>query len=106
MPTAQLGQGQREVDDFGLDPGLIFGIGPPCQLGFEHSALLLYARDNRLHLAPALRPRLGDPLSRERRAPHTMKLSPQPQAPLAFGFSNTKPAVKSSSRQSMTLPMR
>lgn len=38
--------------------------------------------------------------------PYTMKLSPQPQAPLALGFSNTKPAVKSSSRQSITLPIK
>ena len=37
---------------------------------------------------------------------YTMKLSPQPQAPLALGFSNTKPAVKSSSRQSIVLPTR
>ena len=37
---------------------------------------------------------------------HTMKLSPQPQAPLALGFSNTKPAEKSSSTQSITLPTR
>ena len=36
----------------------------------------------------------------------TVKLSPQPQAPLAFGFSNTKPAAKSSSRQSIVEPMR
>ena len=34
-----------------------------------------------------------------------MKLSPQPHAPLAFGFSNTKPAAKSSSTQSIVLPM-
>ena len=36
----------------------------------------------------------------------TVKLSPQPQEPVAFGFSNTKPAAKSSSRQSITLPTR
>src|SRR3546814_20355537 len=36
----------------------------------------------------------------------TVKLSPQPQLPLALGFSNTNPAVKSSSRQSMTEPIR
>ena len=36
----------------------------------------------------------------------TVKLSPQPQLPLALGFSNTKPAVKSSSLQSITEPMR
>src|SRR3546814_16206371 len=36
----------------------------------------------------------------------TVKLSPQPQLPLAFGFSKTKPAAKSSSTQSITLPIR
>src|SRR5215208_1596648 len=36
----------------------------------------------------------------------TVKLSPQPQAPLALGLSNTKPAAKSSSRQSITGPTR
>ena len=38
--------------------------------------------------------------------PQTLKLSPQPQAPFAFGFSKTKPAAKSSSTQSMTLPIK
>lgn len=37
---------------------------------------------------------------------HTIKLSPQPHAPLALGLSNTKPAAKSSSHQSITLPTR
>src|SRR3954447_10220066 len=36
----------------------------------------------------------------------TVKLSPHPQAPLALGFSNTNPAAKSSSHQSMTDPTR
>lgn len=36
----------------------------------------------------------------------TVKLSPQPQDPLALGFWNTKPAVKSSSFQSITDPIR
>ena len=35
-----------------------------------------------------------------------VKLSPQPQAPLALGLSKTKPAAKSSSTQSMTEPTR
>src|SRR3569623_479856 len=39
-------------------------------------------------------------------SPQTMKLSPQPQEPLAFGYSNTKPAAKSSSRQSIVEPIR
>ncbi len=38
--------------------------------------------------------------------PQTVKLSPQPHMPLAFGLSKTKPAVKSSSFQSIRLPMR
>jgi hypothetical protein len=36
----------------------------------------------------------------------TVKLSPQPQAPLALGLAKTKPAVKSSSTQSIVEPMR
>ena len=36
----------------------------------------------------------------------TVKLSPQPHDPVAFGFSKTKPAAKSSSRQSMIDPTR
>jgi hypothetical protein len=36
----------------------------------------------------------------------TVKLSPQPQAPLALGFTKVKPAVKSSSTQSMCEPIR
>ena len=36
----------------------------------------------------------------------TVKLSPQPQEPFAFGLSNTNPAAKSSSRQSMIEPIR
>src|SRR3569832_613776 len=39
-------------------------------------------------------------------SPQTVKLSPQPQDPLALGFSNTKPAAKSSSRQSIVEPIR
>ena len=35
-----------------------------------------------------------------------MKLSLQPHATFALGLSNTKPAVKSSARESMTLPVR
>lgn len=40
------------------------------------------------------------------KAAQTVKLSPQPQAPLALGLVNTKPAVKSSSTQSMVDPIR
>ena len=36
----------------------------------------------------------------------TVKLSPQPQLPLAFGFANTNPAAKSSSTQSIVDPTR
>ena len=36
----------------------------------------------------------------------TVKLSPQPQAPLALGLAKVKPAAKSSSTQSIVLPMR
>jgi len=39
-------------------------------------------------------------------ARQTIKLSPQPHAPFALGFSNTNPAVKSSSTQSIVDPMR
>ncbi len=38
--------------------------------------------------------------------PYTIKLSPQPHAPLALGLSNTNPAVKSSSTQSIVEPTR
>src|SRR5690606_34741260 len=37
---------------------------------------------------------------------YTVKLSPQPHAPFALGFSKTNPAEKSSSTQSMTLPIK
>ena len=102
MPAAQLAQCQREVENLGLDPGLILVSGPCFQLRLKRGALAFDPRDDRLHLAPALCGALGVAIRRG----HTMKLSPQPQAPLALGFSNTKPAVKSSSRQSITLPMR
>ena len=36
----------------------------------------------------------------------TVKLSPQPHMPLALGFWKTKPAVKSSSTQSIVEPTR
>jgi hypothetical protein len=39
-------------------------------------------------------------------AGYTVKLSPQPQLPLALGFWKVKPAAKSSSFQSMTEPIR
>lgn len=102
MPAAQLAQCQREVENLGFDPGLILGRDPGGELRFERGALTLDPRDDRLHLAPALCGALGVAIRRG----HTMKLSPQPQAPLALGFSNTKPALKSSSRQSITLPIR
>lgn len=103
MPTAQLAQCQREVENLGFDPGPILQGDPCCELCLQCGALALHPRDDRLHLAPALGGALGVTI---RRGDHTMKLSPQPQAPLALGFSNTKPALKSSSRQSITLPMR
>ena len=40
------------------------------------------------------------------RPDQTVKLSPQPQLPVALGFWNTKPAVKSSSTQSIVEPIR
>ena len=107
MPTAQLAQRQCEMHDLGLDTGLFVLIEEAIQPGGAGGLFAFEPGDDGLHFASPLGLRFRDAFVWERIcAPHTMKLSPQPQAPLALGFSNTKPAVKSSSRQSMTLPTR
>ena len=45
-------------------------------------------------------------IAERQRLTQTVKLSPHPHAPLALGFSNTKPAAKSSSTQSIVEPIR
>jgi len=55
--------------------------------------------------APGQR-RAGRRPCRLRRGSQTVKDSPQPQLPVAFGFWKTKPAEKSSSTQSIVLPTR
>lgn len=47
------------MEDFGLDPGLIFGRGPSGKLRFQCRALAFHPGDDRLHLAPALGDALG-----------------------------------------------
>lgn len=59
MPAAQLAQGEREVENFGFDPGAVFGRGPACKLRLERRALAFQLVDDRLHLAPALGDALG-----------------------------------------------
>lgn len=58
-PAAQFGQGEREVEDFGFDPGAVFRCRRAGQLRFQCRALAFHPRDDRLHLAPALGDALG-----------------------------------------------
>lgn len=78
---------------------------------FQHGGELVGHLD-RIGIGPQPRPHrrpcghVAYPRGADLHGIQTVKLSPQPHAPLAFGFSNTKPAAKSSSTQSMTLPIR
>src|SRR5437667_4600625 len=89
-----------------LASGLTIGMSPvDCGPAAAAAALAPSNVNARSESRMAFLPE-GRGIADRARSVQTVKLSPQPQAPLALGLSNTKPAAKSSSRQSMTEPTR